>query len=107
MSTPCTRQLISTDEILLICEAEEILSYSNFLKTKNSFHAHFYRNFTGRIYRTQSAYKKCYKASEYFRKLAAQLKKRNDYYSADFLFKLYEAYKLMRPYAASNWEMFK
>lgn len=107
MSTQCIRRLISMDESLRICEAEEILSFNNFLEVKNNFHGHFYRNFMGEIYRTQSAYKKCYEANKDFRELSSQLMQYDDYSSDDSLMKLYEAYKMMCPYAETNWEMFK
>lgn len=88
------------------------LSFEDFLKCSNNFRLHFVHNWAGNIYRRQSAYRKCKKAYQgnhcakpNFCKLTLQLGA-SDCRSDGYLEKLYHAYRMMRPFAASNWEMF-
>lgn len=98
---------LTGDEVMRICNAEEILNFEDFARVRNNFYLYFARNFTGDIYRKQEAYTKCLKAHPEFCKLARYLRARSDRFSNDYTSELYKAYKMMRPYAESNWEMFK
>ena len=101
-------------EAKALSETEYFLSFENFLKCNNNFGLHFVNNLTGNIYRRQSAYRKCEKAyasnhcaKPNFCKLTLQLSIYSKFRSGDeYLEKLYHAYKIMRPFAASNWEIF-
>lgn len=107
-------KLIGNEVLQTLSETEYFLSYENFLTCQNNFRLHFIDNWAGNIYRAQSAFQKCMKtrknnscAKPNFPKLVLQL---TAYYSEknsdEYLGKLYQAYKMMRPFAQSNWEMF-
>lgn len=95
------------DEWMRISKTKELLSLENFVLVRNNFHLHFANNFVGRIYREQYAYQECVKNNPDFCKLAVYLIARGDYSSCLYMALLYNAYKMMRPYATSNWELFK
>lgn len=100
-------------EAKALSETAYFLSFGDFLKCSNNFFVHFANNWAGNIYRRQSAYRKCKKAYQSnhcakpnFCKLTLQLSIHSECRSDEYLNKLYHAYKMMRPFAASNWEMF-
>lgn len=95
------------DEAECMSDTEVVLSFEVFVKIKNNFQCHFFKNWVGHCYRTQSAYQKCKMAHPNFCELAQYLMARCEYLSDVYIEELYEAYKMMRPYATSNWEMFQ
>ncbi len=92
---------------------DPLLSFEEFMRQNNSFLLHFLgepgNHFLGDAYRDQEPYKLCMAAyPEEFGKLAEELQQ--IYRPRDSLegyAKLYEAYKLMYPFAESNEELFK
>ncbi|HBH71380.1 MAG: hypothetical protein UU88_C0011G0009 [Parcubacteria group bacterium GW2011_GWC1_42_11] len=95
------------DEWMRISKTNELLGPECFVLVKNNFHLHFANNFVGRIYREQNAYKECFKGNSNFPRLAEYLIARGNRPSIIYIALLYEAYKMMRIYAESNWEMFQ
>lgn len=95
------------DEWIRISKTEEVLSFDKFMRVKNNFHLHFVVNFVGCIYRTQDAFQKCVKDNSGFHRVVQWLNIPLNYSSDEYPIKLYEAYKMMREYAKSNWEMFQ
>lgn len=95
------------NEWVQIAKTKELLTLENFILVKNNFHLHFENNFIGHIYREQRTYKKCTENDPDFCKLAVYLITRGDHPSCLYIALLYKAYKMMRPYAESNWEMFQ
>lgn len=107
------QELLIGDEAEALSQTAYFLSFENFLKCKNNFHLHFVNNWEGNMYRQQPAYRRCEKvyqsnccAKPNFWKLTLQLTMRSGCNSDEHLNKLYHAYKMMRPFATSNWEMF-
>lgn len=91
-----------------------LLNFAKFklIEVRNNFHMHFVGKengdaFLGDAYRSQEHYKRCMKECSEFADMVAELRKREDHYSPEYIEKLYEAYKLMRPYAPNDWAMFK
>lgn len=93
-------------EVLRVCRKQEILSFRTFVLVKNNFQLHFETNWVGRLYRKQDAYCMCEINVQGFSELAGRLRRRARFGFENYLPDLYEAYKMMRPYAQSNWEMF-
>ena len=94
---------------------DPVLSFKEFcgkpgsLGGRNNFHMRFANNILGDFEREGSvAYKRCMSAHpDEFGKLSTELRGRTDYYSFEYLKKLYEAYKLMRRYAETDLELFE
>lgn len=98
---------VTCDEMVRISEAEQVLSFENFVQVMNNFRLHFCATgFCGNLYRGQSAYCACMKSAPGFRRLAYCLRGLEKHNTGNYFKKLYKAYKMMRPYASSNWEMF-
>lgn len=97
------------DEAMRICDKEKILCFESFLRVKNNFQLHFTVGFCGDIYRKQNAYRKCAVARKDFCSLVQRLMQLGErhLYTDECQLELYEAYKMMRPYAETNWEMFQ
>jgi hypothetical protein len=79
---------------------------------RNNFHLHFQgepgKHWMGDIYRKNVPYRECMRArGKEFANLARWLQQQDDKYSPEYIEKLYEAYKLMHPFAESNWQMFQ
>ena len=87
---------------------DPILDPEEFHKRRNNFALHFAgkpgEHLMGDIYRRQEHYQECMKAHpEEFGKLSAELYDVRDDNSPEYIDKLYEAYKMMHPYAQSDW----
>ena len=91
-----------------LCDSNEVLSFAVFCQVMNNFRLHFTKGaLCMGIYCKNPAYAKCIEVNSDFRKLAYLLRGRKNRHSDNYLKKLYKAYKMMRSYAASNWEMFE
>lgn len=108
-----TYKSLCGDDAKALSETEYFLTYENFLKCHNNFRLHFVDNWIGNIYRQQNAFQKCAQvhqqntcAKPIFSKLTLYLTVHSKSNSNEYLQQLYKAYKLMRPFAQSNWEMF-
>lgn len=97
---------LDCDESVQVCVLHEVLSFDIFLLVKNNFQLHFETNWAGDLYRKQDAYCQCIKSNRSFGSLARRLRRHSKFGLENYLPELYEAYKMMRPYAQSNWEMF-
>lgn len=94
------------DEAIQVCNKEQVLSFRDFVRVKNNFALHFVKTWIGDAYRKQDAYQRCMEEDPSFRTLAERLAGCAGAVDSR-LRDLYKAYKLMRPYAQSNWEMFQ
>jgi len=93
---------ITCEDAMRLAESEDTLSLEKFLIAQNNFHLHFAKNFIGDAYRTQEPYEKALKNSIDFCNISYYLM----FVDSSDVPLLYKAYKIMRPFAATNWEMF-
>lgn len=98
--------IIDADEAMRICSIEPVLSFENFVRVRNNFRLHFVKTWIGGVYRKQEAYRKCREKHPDFCNLVRYSRDRCDHPQDVYVVGLYKAYKMMRPYASSNWEMF-
>lgn len=102
------------DAAIRASSEEYLLSFEKFLRVHNNFRLHFTDNLFGDMYRRQAAYRKCKRAHKKHRHTRSNFCKLSLYLrvnvcnSSDRYYEmLYKAYVMMRPFAASNREMFK